>query len=124
MPARTDPSVQAFQHNARELDAGSTSVQTVAAAGATQDDAAAISDAAEYVVVTVTASTQGVRLPSAANARQKTVMAQSDIGCNVYPAEGETIYGAAQDAALALALNKSAVFVPVSATVWRVVLGA
>ncbi len=96
--------------------------QTLAAAGATQGDAAAITSS--VVMVTVTASTEGVKLPTAATGLQVTVCAASAKGCKVWPFAGDRIQGAATNAAIALVLNKSSIFIAADAVNWRVVKGA
>lgn len=96
--------------------------QTLAAAGATQGNAAAITSS--VVMVTVTASTQGVKLPTAVTGLQVTICAASGKGVKVYPFSGDRIQGAATNAAVALVLNKSSIFIAADAVNWRVVKGA
>ncbi len=123
MVNRTDPSVQAFQHNARE-GVVDDSIQVVAAAGATQGTATQIADTARVVVVSVTLSSQGVKLPTAATGKRLKVLAMSAKGVKVYPFTADRIHGAATNAALALPLNRSFEFIAVDAINWRVLKGA
>lgn len=96
--------------------------QTLAATGATQGNAAQITKS--VVMVTVTASTQGVKLPTAATGLRVIVCAASAKGVKVYPFLGDRIQGAATNAAVALVLNKSSIYIAADATNWRVVKGA
>ena len=123
MTTRTDPSVQAFQHNARE-QAVVHGLALVAAAGSTQGGATAIPDTAERVYVTVTASSQGIKLPTAATGKNVTVFAMSGKGVKVYPYSGDRIQGAATNVAVALVLNKSTMFQAVDTNNWRQFKGA
>lgn len=122
---RQDPSVQAMQANTNALyDAGHTAV--VAAAGATQGNATQIGENVGVVLVTVTASSQGVRLAPGYGkvGKEVLVMAASAKGVKVYPYSGERLYGAATNAAVALVLNKSSRFISVGDGTWRIHKGA
>lgn len=123
MVFRTDPSVQAMMHNAREA-AAINGQAVLAAAGATQGNASVIPDTASIITVTVTASTQGVKLPTAATGKRVTVAAASAKGVKVYPATNDRIHGAATNAALALPLNRTYTFIAVDTATWRVQKGA
>lgn len=101
---------------------GAGSFETLAAAGATQGDAAQIS--ARRVFVTVTASTQGVKLPEAVAGAQVSVMTSPTVGVKVYPATGDVIAGAATNAAVALASGNGNIYNAIDATTWRVIAGA
>ncbi len=96
--------------------------QTLAAAGTSQGTAAAITKS--VVMVTVTASSQGVKLPTAATGKRVIVCAASAKGVKVYPFLADRIQGAATNAAVALVLNKSSIFIAADAVNWRVVKGA
>jgi hypothetical protein len=63
--------------------------QILAAAGATQGTAGAITKGT--VIVTVTASTQGVKLPTAATGQRVRVMCPGTVGVKVYPNTGDKI---------------------------------
>lgn len=100
-------------------------ITVVAAAGATQGNATAIGATARVVYATVTASTQGVALPTPATNLQVVVLAQSDKGVKVYPkAAGQTI-GAATTATTAFAVAKTTVctFYAINTTKWLVLKG-
>jgi hypothetical protein len=119
---RTDPSVQAFQHNAR-LNSNAAASVVKAAAGATQGGATAIGDE-EIVIVTATASSQGIRLPAFITAMKRTIVAMSNRGVKVYPASGERIQGAATNAAVTVPLNRVWTFIADQTGLWRVIRGA
>lgn len=102
------------------LEATSAALQTLAAAGATQGNAAQITGS--VVIVTVTASTQGVKLPAAASGLFVRLHAQPDKGVKVYPATGDKIGSAATNAAVLVAANKGQLYQAVDATTWRVVV--
>ena len=111
-------SVTTFSQNgARTLTA-----QTLAATGSTQGGAAAITGS--VVIVTVTASTQGVKLPTAAAGARVEVFASRTVGNKVYPFSGDVISGAATNASITLASNKGAIFQAVDAVTWRYIKGA
>ncbi len=97
---------------------------TLAAAGATQGNAASIPAGTSVVYVTVTASTQGVKLPTAVAGKRITVLSASAVGNKIYPATGALIQGAATNASITLAANKGNTFYAESATKWRYVKGA
>lgn len=99
-------------------------VSTVAAAGASQGNATAISSTANNVKVTVTASTEGVKLPTAALGRQILVMVPGTVGVKVYPATGASIDAGSANASQTLAAGKSALFTAVSTTQWVTQKGA
>ena len=98
--------------------------QTVAAAGANQGAAGAIPDACSEVMVTVTASTQGVKLPTAVAGKKVRVFAAAGVGNKVYPFAGALIQGLATNAAYTLAAGKATLFIAESATKWRFQAGA
>lgn len=101
-----------------------TAAQTVAAAGATQGNAGAIGETITDVVVTVTASTQGVRLPAAVLNKRINVWPDPAVGVKLYPATGALIGAASTNAALAVVKNKPVQLLAVSTTKWRVMAGA
>lgn len=98
--------------------------QTVAAFGASQGNATAITLPAGTVSVTVTASTEGVKLPVASTGARFMLLADPSVGAKVYAATGGKI-GAATTASTAYALvkNTATTFVGVDATHWRVFKG-
>lgn len=116
---RTDPSVQALQHNARER-----TIITVAAAGATQGNAAQLPEG-EVVLATATTSAQGLKLPRIAGQRERiTVVAMSNRGVKVYPWTGQRLTGAATNAAVTVPLNRAYTFYSDGGTLWRLERGA
>ena len=101
-------------------------VSTVAAAGASQGTATQIPAGANTILITVTASTEGVKLPTAVVAgRSITIFADTAKGCKVYPGSAGQSINAATTAttAFALVLNTSTEFIAVSTTKWRTVKG-
>lgn len=124
----TPQAISASSASASSLSvSGSTNFApvTVAAAGATQGNATAIPAAASHVVITVTASTEGVKLPAAVAGSELTIFADPAVGAKVYAAAAGQKIGAATTATTAYALvkNTSTTFYAVSATNWRVVKG-
>lgn len=120
---KTDPSVRSLQDNAIK-SAALRAVVTIAAAGATQGNATQVPENVGYVAVTVTASSQGIKLPTAATNKRVVVLAASAKGVKVYPFTGDRIQGAATNVAVALVLNKSSEYIAVDANNWRVLKGA
>lgn len=96
----------------------------VAAAGATQGNAGAIPATAAEVVVTVTASTQGVRLPTAATGKFVRVWPDPAVGVKIYPGTNALIGASATNAAVAIVKNKPAMFYAINTTKWRYMAGA
>lgn len=102
----------------------SETVTTVAAAGASVGTATAIPATASLVNVTVTASTEGVKLPSIATVGVGsviTVMPSTTVGVKVYAgAAGQSIgTGTTNTTALLVALNTVKNFIAITATKWR-----
>lgn len=95
-------------------------ITTVAAAGATLGTATAIPATAREVVVTVTASTEGVKLPAAVTNTLIRVWASAAVGVKVYAAAAGQKIGAATTAttAVAVAKNTASSFLAISATNW------
>lgn len=98
---------------------------TVAAAGTVQGNATAIAASALLVNVTVTASTEGVALPTVATGRMITLLAPTTKGFKVYTAAAGQVINAATTATTAYAMttNHPATFIGVSTTLWRVQRG-
>lgn len=119
MSPRTDPSVQALQHNGRERG-----IVTVAAAGLTQGTAAQLPEG-EVVLATVTTSSQGLKLPNIAGAKNRiTVVAQSAKGVKVYPWTGQRLTGAATNVAVSVPLNRAFTFISDGGSLWRILRGS
>lgn len=96
--------------------------QILAAAGASQGDAGTITRGT--VIVTVTASTQGVKLPTAATGTMVRVFCPGTKGVKVYPNTGDKISTASTNAAVALVLDKANIYVAKDAITWVVMKGA
>lgn len=103
--------------------ASSTTPSTVAAAGATQGNATAIGASVTDVIVTVTASTQGLKLPTASLGKRLRVWPDTVKGNKLYPATGGKVGAAATNAAISVVANKPVDLLGVSATAWRVQVG-
>lgn len=104
---------------------GASAIQIIAAAGATQGNATAISAVRGLLVkVTVTTSTEGVKLPVASTGLMLYVLADPAVGVKVYPATNGIIGSAATNAAVALVKNKANLYVGVDTRRWRVQVGA
>lgn len=96
--------------------------QVVAAAGASQGTATLISTG--KVRVTVTASTEGVRLPSAATGAQVMISVPGAVGVKVYPFLHDKIDAGASNVAQALAAGKTNIYNAYDTTHWTVMKGA
>lgn len=96
--------------------------QILAAAGATQGTAGVITGS--YVIVTVTASTQGVKLPTAATGKYVQVFCPGTKGVLVYPFAGDKISTASTNASVLLVLDKANIYVAKDAITWVVQKGA
>lgn len=94
----------------------------LAAAGATQGNATAITKM--LTIVTVTASTEGVKLPLAATGLMRRIFCPGTVGVKVYPNTGDKISTAATNAAVALVADKSNLYIAKDATTWAVMKGA
>lgn len=95
---------------------------TIAAAGASQGNATAITS--RVTIVTVTASTQGVKLPTATTGLQVMVMVPGTKGVKVYPFSGDKISTAATNVAVALVADKANIYRAIDAVTWAVMKGA
>lgn len=93
-----------------------TAYATVAAAGSTQADAAAL--AADFVVVTAADAAKGVKLPAATVGLRIKVKNNANAVLKVYPATGAAINAVAANGALEMAANTTAEFWASSATQW------
>lgn len=96
--------------------------QILAATGATQGNAALIS--AVRVLVTVTASTEGVKLPAASTGKMVQVFCPGAVGVKVYPFTGDKISTASTNAAVALVADKANIYIAKDQTTWAVQRGA
>lgn len=99
--------------------------QSVTAAGATQGNATLITGSKAVITVSTTASTHGVRLPSAATGLEVLIANAGTFGVKVYPSTNDRIGAASTNAAGAvLAINKATRYIAISASKWVVQVGA
>ncbi len=100
-------------------------VTVVAAAGATQGNATAIAAGVLIVNVTVTTSTEGVKLPTAATGRIVTLLTPTTKGYKVYGGAAGQLINANTTATTAYAVttNKPVTFIAVDTTHWRAIKG-
>lgn len=135
MTQRTDPSTEAQQFNALDAETRLAIIEPVvnigvrlpvfvAAFGATQGTATAIPDAAVEVIVTVTASTEGVKLPTAVTGKSITIFADPAIGVKVYPFLNDKIEATATNVAVALVKAKATRYYAKNAFQWVALTGA
>lgn len=134
MVQRVDPSTTSQQLNANDAETRLAIVEgvvnngvrlpvTVAAFGATQGTATLI-PAGVDIIVTVTASTEGVKLPVATTGRTLTIFADPAIGVKVYPNTNAKIEAAATNVAVALVKAKATRFYAKNTTQWLAHTGA
>lgn len=91
---------------------------TYAAIGSTQAGAAAIATGVTLAILTVTASTEGVKLPEqvaflATGAQSITLVPKATVGAKVYPFSGQGINALATNTAIVIASGKPCRFIPV-----------
>ena len=98
----------------------------VAAAGATQGTATAIAAAIALAIVSVTASTEGVKLPTAATGKEVTVLAPLTKGFKTYGGAAGQLINANTTATTAFAVvsGQAVTFRGVDATHWRASLAS
>lgn len=101
---------------AQKAQSSGTQYATVAAAGSTKDDAAAMS--ADFVLVTAADATKGVILPTPVAGRVLMLKNNANAVLKVYPNAGGQINAVGADTAMSLAAYVGAVFVASSATQW------
>ena len=92
----------------------------VAAGSNSQADSTALTKPVN-IIATVSATTRGVRLPTATVGDIVIVKNKSATLMNVYPASGAAVNALSADAAFDLAATTSAMFVAESATLWHTV---
>jgi hypothetical protein len=98
--------------------------QLVQATGSNSQAAAAPISAPSVVVVTVSASSRGIRLPGATPGLTELIANAGAHSVHVFPASGDRIGAAATNAGTTLAAGKGGIFFAQDATTWRVILGA
>lgn len=101
---------------ANKARSSGTQYETVAATGANQGNAAAMS--ADFVLVTAADATKGVILPTPVAGRVLMLKNNAAAVLKVYPASGGQINAVGADTAMSLAANVSAIFMASSATQW------
>ncbi len=87
---------------------------TIAAAGATQGGATAVT--AARVIVTVTASTEGVKLIAVGTGAEFSIVVPGTIGVKVYPPTNCQIDALSTNTAVALVAGKGSIYMQRSAT--------
>jgi hypothetical protein len=100
--------------------------QILTAAGATQGNATAITGGNALITVALTASTKGVRLPTAVTGMLVRIGNLATFGVKVYPATNGKIGAASTNSAdsTVLAINKGNVYWAQNTTKWVVFRGA
>lgn len=97
--------------------------QSIAAAGATQGAATAITNSL-VIITTCTASARGIKLPTAATGLIVQVLSICTQGCKVYPYSGDKIMTSATNAAVVQAGLKGEIYYARNAVQWVVLKGA
>lgn len=98
--------------------------QLLQAAGSNSQSGATPISAPSAVVVTVSASSRGVRLPVAVTGLTELLANAGAHSVHVFPASGNRIGAAATNAAATLAAGRGGIFFAQDAKTWRVILGA
>jgi hypothetical protein len=102
---------------------GGQAPQLVASAGLTQGSATQIVSGVA-IVVTVSLSTRGVKLPAAVTGRRVEIYSGAALNVKVYPGVSDKIGTAATNASVALVANKANIYRAQDAKTWRVLVGA
>lgn len=97
--------------------------QTVTAAGATQGNATAITGSKAIITVAATASTHGVRLPTAVTGLEVLIANNGAFGAKVYPATNAKLGASATNAAIVLAVKKANRYIALNTTQWILQVG-
>jgi hypothetical protein len=113
----------AATHNLSVAHAFVLTPQLMQAAGSNSQSAATPITTPSAVVVTVSASSRGVRLPAASAGLTELVNNAGAHGVQVFPASGDRIGAAATNASIVLETGKGGIFFAQDATTWRVILG-
>jgi hypothetical protein len=92
---------------------------TLAAAGASQGTATAFPATQQNILVTVTASTEGVMLPAPATGKVRRVFVPGTVGVKIYPPLHNFIDTGASNASITLAAGKSIFFIGSDLTHWK-----
>ncbi len=91
----------------------------IAAAGASQGNATALPTTAQNVMVTVTASTEGVLLPVPSTGKVRRIFVPGTVGVKVYPPPHCFLDAGASNAATVLAAGKGNIYIGSDATHWK-----
>ncbi len=97
--------------------------QVVTAAGATQGNATAITGSKAIITVAATASTHGVRLPTASTGLEVTIANNGAFGAKVYPATNGKLGASSTNAAIVLAVKKANRYIALNTTQWILQVG-
>jgi hypothetical protein len=100
-----------------QMSAGAFGV--VAAAGATQGGATALPLLAQNVMVTVTASTEGVILPAPTTGKVRRIFVPGTVGVKVYPPAHCFLDTGASNVAIVLAAGKGNIYIATDTTHWK-----
>jgi hypothetical protein len=114
----------AATHNLSVAHAFVLTPQLIQATGSNSQAAAAPISAPSAVVVTVSASTRGIRLPAASAGLTELVNNAGAHTVRVFPASGDRIGAAATNDSIGLEAGKGGIFFAQDTTTWRVILGA
>jgi len=98
--------------------------QLLQATGSNSQANAVLISAPSVVVVKVSASTRGIRLPVAATGLTELINNAGAHSVHIFPASGNRIGASATNASTTLAAGKGGIFFAQDATTWRVILGA
>ena len=98
--------------------------QLLQATGSNSQANAVPISAPSVVVVKVSASTRGIRLPVAATGLTELINNAGAHSVHIFPASGNRIGVGATNASTTLAAGKGGIFFAQDATTWRVILGA
>lgn len=102
--------------NAAAAQSGGTPYETVAAAGSTQANAAAM--VADFVLVSAADGTKGVLLPAGVAGKQMIIKNNANAVLKIWPPTGGQINAVGADTAMSIAALTGAVLAASSATQW------
>lgn len=104
---------------------GQVAIQSAAAAGSNSQANATPITKSQVIVVTVTATTRAVRLPTAATGNKVQINNSATTAVKVYPATNDKIgSGATNAVGAAIAAQKGNIYVAKDAVTWQVLTGA
>lgn len=114
--AGTAVTATAAKLNAAATKSGGTAYETVAAAGSTKDDAAAM--VADFVLVSAADGTKGVKLPAGVAGKIMFIKNNANAVLKIWPPAGGQINAVGADTAMSIAAFTGAVLAASSATQW------